>query len=326
MPLQHVAAPQLVAYLPGDRHQFAKVAAHGFESPALAGAFGRPHAQTEGGERAAVGGIDAHHRNPVHGTRAAAVAAQRDDDVVAVRVAALRRVVRAREVESGVFQQPVRRIGSVQRTEDLRDVSGVMHEAIASDVALAFACHERQRGQAIAQRGQRFICARLILGAMGADDPQRVRVLMDRALLECDHGPRLAGGIDLRGADAKANAFLVHQIQEMRLRSLAKHIAREMRVFRRAPDDPARSQVQVHHAPAAVAREALRDSCRSQIAATIAGQYVIAGHDGLDGLLRPVGHGHGGSRGQALIVIAHHERRTLAADQQPYPRARRPRN
>src|ERR1700690_3611242 len=100
MPLKDVAAVEPLADGACNRHQFAEVGAHGLEAPTRTMCFGGTDTQTHGFKDGAILGRNAYHGNAMHRCSAAPVAAQRDDDVAAVGIAALRLVVRPVDVQT----------------------------------------------------------------------------------------------------------------------------------------------------------------------------------------------------------------------------------
>jgi hypothetical protein len=247
----------------------------------------RADAESHAFKDGAILGRDAYHGNTMHRCAAAPVAAQRDDDVATVGVAALRLVVRPVDVQTHFFQQPFGR----------------------------YQCDR----QAEAQRRQHFVDARFVLAGVGANDPQRVGMLLEGALLEAHHGPSLTFGVYLRGAEPVAHAFLVHEVQEVGLGRLAEYVAGEVHVLGRAFDNGAGAQIHAHELSPASLREALGHAGRTKIAAAVVRQNGIAGDDRLDGALRAVAHRHLSPGCETLIIIAHHEGHAVWLGQQHQP-------
>ena len=135
----------------------------------------------------------------MHGRAAAPVAAQCDDDVATIGIAALCLVVRPVDVQTHFLQQPFGGYQRIERAEYPLQMAGIVYETV---VGLAFAWDERAGRQAEAQRRNHLVDARFVLGGVGADDPQRVGMLLEAALLEAHHGSRLTFGVYLRACRA----------------------------------------------------------------------------------------------------------------------------
>src|SRR5450631_3443121 len=117
---------------------------------------------------------------------------------------------------------------------------------------------------------------------MRTDDPRRVRMLLDRTLLESHLGLGVAFRVDARSAEAKPDPPLVHEIREVQLRSLAQQIAREMRVLRRAHQALFTPSTDLYQLPLRGAAMDLRNRCRPEIPRTVTRENPVAGADGLD--------------------------------------------
>src|SRR5579863_10204394 len=206
----------------------------------------------------------------MHRCAATLIAAQRDDDVATVGIAALRLVVRPIYVQTHFFQQSFGGNQRVERAEYPLEMAGIVDEAAAGP---ALACNERTGRQAEAQRRYYLVDARFVLAGVGADDPQRIGMLLETALLEAHHRPGLTLGVHLRGTEPVAHTFLVHEIQEKGLGCLAEYVAGEVHVLGRAFHHGAGAEMQAHELSPASLREALGHAGRAQITAAVVRQY-----------------------------------------------------
>src|SRR3984957_9627262 len=137
MSLKDIAAVEPLADGASNRHQFAKVGAHGLEAPTWGLRLRSTNLETHGIKDGAVLGGDAHHGDTMHRRAAAPVAAQCDDDVAAVGIAALWLVVRPVDVQPHFFQQPFGGYQRVERAEYPLQRAGIVHETMAG-LALAW--------------------------------------------------------------------------------------------------------------------------------------------------------------------------------------------
>src|ERR1700690_2854305 len=128
MPLKDVAAVEPLADGARNRHQFAEVGAHGLEAPTWTLCFGGTDTETHGLKDGTVLGGHPYHGNTMHRCAAAPVAAQRDDDVATVGIAALWLVVRPVDVQAHFFQQPFGGYQRIERTEYAFQMAGIVHE------------------------------------------------------------------------------------------------------------------------------------------------------------------------------------------------------
>ena len=100
----------------------------------------------------------------MHRGGAALVAAQRDDDIAPVGIAALRKVVRPVNVQTRLFQQTFGADQRIERAEYPLQVSRIVYEAVD---AFALARDERTGRQAEAQGRQHLVDARFVLAGSG---------------------------------------------------------------------------------------------------------------------------------------------------------------
>jgi len=139
-------------------------------------------------QNAAIVKRNAYHGNTMHGRAAAPVAAQCDDDVATIGIAALCLVMRPVDVPDPLPPAAVSADTSVSSEMHIR----FRWPTSCTKPFLALPCVERTAGrEAEAQRGNHLVNARFVLGGVGADDPQRVGMLLEAALLEAHHGSRL---------------------------------------------------------------------------------------------------------------------------------------
>ena len=118
------------------------------------------------------------------------------------------------DVQTPLFQQP---LGGNERVEGLEyppQENGIVYEAVDGP---ALTRDERTGRQAEAKRGYDLVDACFALARMRADDPERIRMLLQSALFESHHGYRLSFRVHLRGAEPEAHPLLVHEVQEVGL-------------------------------------------------------------------------------------------------------------
>src|SRR5258705_157099 len=112
---------------------------------------------------------------------------------------------------------------AIQACDQLR----VVDEAIDG---AADAWDERKCWNPISERKRNLVEPGLVLARVRSHYPGRVRMLLDRTLLETDLRLDLALRIDAGSAQPITDASLVHEVCEVELRGLAKQVAREVSV------------------------------------------------------------------------------------------------
>src|SRR5260221_6837632 len=130
-------------------------------------------------QNAAIVKRNAYHGDTMHGRAAAPVAAQCDDDVATIGIAALCQVMRPVDVQTHCLQQPFSGYQRIERPEYPLQMAGIVYETV---FGLPFAWNERACREAEAQRGYHLLNARVVLCCVGADDPQRVCMVLEAAL------------------------------------------------------------------------------------------------------------------------------------------------